>query len=196
MLHADLRAKTLDPKEENSRRLHPPTWPSQPLATQHLPDESWGATPSQDVFLLDNSLPAPLLLDLLEDEMGLPKHGGFLSSEGSSCKSGLGKDPGENVIQQLTVNVALSESAPKLTLELRHSLDSSVIPERSLVPTCQWEGEKFQSGAEEDQRKFTPAPVGSKPRASSSFQPVPVPADVSERMGATKAILTSRAKTN
>lgn len=242
-LHADLSAKTSDPKEENSRVPCPPMWPNQPVATRHLPNENRRAAPGQDLFLLDNSLPAPFLLDLLEDEMGLPKRDGFLSSGSSSCKSGLGKDPGENVVNQLTVNVDLSESAPKLMLERRQSkgqttpppesprplsdvagkpwrqasdpetfsanlspalmssrahklssVDSSVIPESSPTPNRQHAGEKFQSGAEEDQRKFTPVPVDSKPRASASFQPIPVAADVGERTEALKAILASVSK--
>ncbi|XP_058049049.1 centrosome-associated protein ALMS1 [Ahaetulla prasina] len=242
-LHADLSAKTLDHKEENSQVPRPPMWPDQPLATRHLPNENWRASPSQDFFLLDNSLPAPLLLDLLEDDMGLPKHDGFLSSGSSSCKSGLGKDPGGNVINRLTVNVDLLESAPKLTLELRQSkgqttpplesprslldaagkpwrrasdpetssanrslafmssrarklssVDSSLIPEILPTPNRQHAGEKFQSGAEEDQRKFTPAPVDSKPCASASFQPIPVTSGIGEWTEALKAILTSMRK--
>ncbi|XP_013915406.1 PREDICTED: uncharacterized protein LOC106543842 [Thamnophis sirtalis] len=237
---AYLSAKPPGPKGENSQVPCSPMWPNQPLATQRLPNENWRAAPSQEVFRLDHSLPAPLLLDLREDEMGFPKHDGFLTSGDSPCKSGLGKDPGGNVINQLTVNVDLSERAPKLMLELRQSkgqttpppesprplsdtagktwrrasdpetfaanlsptlmspraprlgsVDSCVIPERSLTTNRPHTGEKFQSRAEEDQRKLTRAPVDSKPRASPAFQPIPVAADISDWTDASKSNLTS-----
>ncbi|KAK9398562.1 hypothetical protein NXF25_013531 [Crotalus adamanteus] len=121
MLHLDLNVTTLGSKEENSGTPCPAAWPNRPLATPPLPKQSWGAAPGQDLFLLDNSLPAPVLLDLLEDEMGLSKHGGFLSSRSSSCQSGLGKEPAENLVNRLTANADLLESVPKLTPELRPS---------------------------------------------------------------------------
>ncbi|XP_039217691.1 Alstrom syndrome protein 1 [Crotalus tigris] len=121
MLHLDLNFTTLGSKEENSGTPCPAAWPNRPLATPPLPKQSWGAAPGQDLFLLDNSLPAPVLLDLLEDEMGLSKHGGFLSSRSSSCQSGLGKEPAENLVNRLTTNADLTESMPKLTPELRPS---------------------------------------------------------------------------
>ncbi|XP_067834736.1 mucin-12 isoform X2 [Heptranchias perlo] len=48
--------------------------------------EVYGVPIPSDVPLLDQELPAPLLLDLLEQEMGLPNSGGFTSSSGSSTQ--------------------------------------------------------------------------------------------------------------
>ncbi|XP_070612818.1 uncharacterized protein [Erythrolamprus reginae] len=169
-LPSELSAKTLDPKEENSRGPCPLMWPNQSPATQRLPNESWGDAPNHDLFLLDNSLPAPLLLDLLEVEMGLPKEEGFLSSRSSSSKSGLGKGAGENG----TVNVDPLESAPKLTLERRRSKGQTTPPpeSRSEVAGKPW---RRASDPEALSANLSSALMSSRARKLSSADPSAIP---------------------
>ncbi|XP_060103406.1 centrosome-associated protein ALMS1 [Heteronotia binoei] len=78
---------------------------NQPSATSLPPEAPRGTVPSHDPFLLDSTVPAPLLLEMLEREVGLPKDSRFLSSsESSSCKSVLGKDPEGNETNWLAEN--------------------------------------------------------------------------------------------
>ncbi|KAM9143445.1 centrosome-associated protein ALMS1 isoform 1-T1 [Pangshura tecta] len=64
---------------------------------------------NNDPFFLDSNVPAPLLLGLLEKEIGLSNHGGLSSSESSSCKSISARDPGKNETMQRVGNVELSD---------------------------------------------------------------------------------------
>ncbi|XP_063166823.1 centrosome-associated protein ALMS1 [Candoia aspera] len=159
MPHVDMNAKTLDSKEESSGMPCSQMWPNQQLATQHLPKESWGTAPSQDMFLLDNSVPAPVLLELLEEEMGLSKHDGFLSSESSSCKSALGKDPEENVISQLMKNVDLSESVPKLFAELRQPKGKTTPKSESSEPLSDPAGKLFRNAGDSERISANISPM-------------------------------------
>nr|XP_028600135.1 LOW QUALITY PROTEIN: Alstrom syndrome protein 1 [Podarcis muralis] len=121
--HLDARTETLGSSDENlgipgsQKQLNPQS------ATSLPPNESWG----QDLFLLDSRVPAPVLLEILEKEVGLSKHSGFLSSESSSGKSG--KDPVENEMSPLMENVVLGE----------RELETFAEPpgqERRTVPEC------------------------------------------------------------
>ncbi|XP_073199083.1 centrosome-associated protein ALMS1 isoform X4 [Lepidochelys kempii] len=71
-------------------------------------------------FFLDSNVPAPLLLELLEKEIGLSSHGGFSSSESSSCKSISARDPGKNKTMQRVGNIELSDRESKVFVRESH----------------------------------------------------------------------------
>ncbi|KAM6440236.1 centrosome-associated protein ALMS1 [Liasis olivaceus] len=185
MPHVDINAKTLASKEENSGMLCSQMWQHQQPATQHLPKGCWGTEPSQDMFLLDCSVPAPVLLELLEDEMGLSKHDGFLSSESSSCKSALGKDPEENVISQLMENVDLSENAPKLFVELHQSEGKTTPKPESSKLLSDAAGKLFRNASDSERLSANLSPVLESSRGHmfgwsdscmiTEISPTPVP---------------------
>ncbi|XP_033016916.1 Alstrom syndrome protein 1 isoform X1 [Lacerta agilis] len=145
--HLGARTETLGSSDENfgipgsQKQLKPQ------LATSLHRNESWG----QDLFLLDSRVPAPVLLEILEKEVGLSKHSGFLSSESSSGKSVLGKDPVENEMSPLMENVVLGE----------RELETIVEPpgqERRTVPECDSlnvhsysEGKSFRNAGNSEQ---------------------------------------------
>ncbi|XP_042324977.1 Alstrom syndrome protein 1 isoform X2 [Sceloporus undulatus] len=106
--------KTFGSKDGISGVLSSQNLPNQQMAT---PLESWGAFSGQDLFLLDSNVPAPLLLEILEEEVGLSKQYGFLSSESSSGKSVLGKDAEENETSQQMEDVVLVERHPETFVE-------------------------------------------------------------------------------
>ncbi|XP_043400867.1 Alstrom syndrome protein 1 isoform X8 [Chelonia mydas] len=71
-------------------------------------------------FFLDSNVPAPLLLELLEKEIGLSSHGGFSSSESSSCKSISARDPGKNKTMQRVGNIELSDRESEVFVRESH----------------------------------------------------------------------------
>ncbi|XP_077672169.1 centrosome-associated protein ALMS1 isoform X3 [Eretmochelys imbricata] len=71
-------------------------------------------------FFLDSNVPAPLLLERLEKEIGLSSHGGFSSSESSSCKSISARDPGKNKTMQRVGNIELSDRESKVFVRESH----------------------------------------------------------------------------
>ncbi|TFK05119.1 putative crossover junction endonuclease EME2 [Platysternon megacephalum] len=75
---------------------------------------------NNDPFFLDSNVPAPLLLELLEKEIGLSSHGGFSSSESSSCKSISARDPGKNETMQRVGNVELSDRESEVFVRESH----------------------------------------------------------------------------
>ncbi|XP_034626911.1 Alstrom syndrome protein 1 isoform X3 [Trachemys scripta elegans] len=75
---------------------------------------------NNDPFLLDSNVPAPLLLELLEKEIGLSSHGGFSSSESSSCKSISARDPGKNETMQRVGNVEVSDRESEVFVRESH----------------------------------------------------------------------------
>ncbi|KAM7168495.1 centrosome-associated protein ALMS1 isoform 2-T3 [Macrochelys suwanniensis] len=75
---------------------------------------------NNDPFFLDSNVPAPLLLELLEKEIGLSSHGGFSSSESSSCKSISARDPGKKETMQRVGNVELSDREPEAFVRESH----------------------------------------------------------------------------
>nr|XP_034957036.1 Alstrom syndrome protein 1 isoform X3 [Zootoca vivipara] len=145
--HLDARTGTLGSSDENfgipgsQKQLNPQ------LATSLNPNESWG----QDLFLFDSHVPAPVLLEILEKEVGLSKHSGFLSSESSSGKSVLGKEPVKNAMSPQIENVVLGE----------RELETFVEPpgqERRTVPECDslnvlsyLEGKPFRNAGNSEQ---------------------------------------------
>ncbi|KAJ6658573.1 hypothetical protein lerEdw1_019961 [Lerista edwardsae] len=101
---------------------------SQPLATSLPPKEPQESGSAHDPFLLDSNVPAPFLLEMLEKEVGISKRGGFLSSsESSSSRSVLGKDPEENEMS-LAENVVLAEKEPD-TFAVPHQEEGRTFPE-------------------------------------------------------------------
>ncbi|XP_062991765.1 centrosome-associated protein ALMS1 [Elgaria multicarinata webbii] len=140
--HLDMRAKNLGSKDENSGVFYSQKLLNQQPATPFPPRDSWGI--GQDLFLLDSNVPAPLLLEMLEKEVGLSKHCGFLSSASSSCKSVLGKDADENEMSQLMENVVLVEKEPATCVE-PHQQEGRSVPERqSLKLLSDSEGKPFK----------------------------------------------------
>ncbi|XP_043368729.1 Alstrom syndrome protein 1 [Dermochelys coriacea] len=75
---------------------------------------------NNDNFFLDSNVPAPLLLELLEKEIGLSSHGGFSSSESSSCKSLSARDPGKNKTMQRVGNIELSDRESEVFVRESH----------------------------------------------------------------------------
>ncbi|XP_019408722.1 PREDICTED: Alstrom syndrome protein 1 isoform X2 [Crocodylus porosus] len=76
--------------------------------------EAKSAFVNDDPFFLDSRVPAPALLELLEKEVGVTSHGGFSSSsENSSCRSVLTKDPEKDKTRQQVENTDLAESESK-----------------------------------------------------------------------------------
>ncbi|XP_030419688.1 Alstrom syndrome protein 1 isoform X3 [Gopherus evgoodei] len=97
---------------------------NKPETLQHLEvfttKEATSGFVNNDPFFLDSNVPAPLLLDLLEKEIGLSSHGGFSSSESSSCKSISARDPGKNETLQRVGNVELSDRESEMFVRESH----------------------------------------------------------------------------
>ncbi|XP_053111608.1 centrosome-associated protein ALMS1 isoform X2 [Hemicordylus capensis] len=129
MPHLDAGTKTLISSNESVGPQSSQKVLNQQLAAPLPSRESQGIASGHDLFRLDSNVPAPLLLEMLEKEVGLSKYCGFLSSsESSSCKSVLGQDPEGNEMSQLTKTVALVETEAD-TLGVLHQQGARAIPE-------------------------------------------------------------------
>ncbi|XP_061439551.1 centrosome-associated protein ALMS1 isoform X2 [Rhineura floridana] len=158
MPHFDTGSKTND---ENSEVLGSQKLLSQRLATSLPPKESWGIVSGQDLFLLDSNVPTPLLLDMLEKEVGLSQHCGFLSSESSSCKSVLGKDPEENEMSPFTENVVPVERESETFVE-PHGQERTIPECDSLKVLFDSEGKPFRNASDLRQLPANVSQVSSR----------------------------------
>ncbi|XP_075787145.1 centrosome-associated protein ALMS1 isoform X2 [Pelodiscus sinensis] len=85
---------------------------------------------NNDPFFLDSNMPAPLLLELQEKEVGVSSHGGFPSSESSSCKSISTRDQREKETMQQIGNVELSDRESEVIIRKSHQkLEEECVPE-------------------------------------------------------------------
>ncbi|XP_074848316.1 centrosome-associated protein ALMS1 [Carettochelys insculpta] len=85
---------------------------------------------NNDPFFLDSNVPAPLLLELLEKEVGLSSHGGLSSSASSSCKSVSPKGSGKNETMQEIRDVELSDRESEVFIrKSRKKLEENYVPE-------------------------------------------------------------------
>ncbi|KAH0615727.1 hypothetical protein JD844_026086 [Phrynosoma platyrhinos] len=109
--------KTFGSKDGISGVLSSQNLPNQHMTTSFPSPDSWGAFSGQDLFRLDSNVPAPLLLEILEEEVGLSKQNGFLSSESSSGKSVMGKDAEVNETSQQMEDVVFVEREPETFVE-------------------------------------------------------------------------------
>ncbi|XP_008120249.1 centrosome-associated protein ALMS1 [Anolis carolinensis] len=103
--------KTFGSKDEISRVFFSPKIPNQQLATALTPAETCGIFRGQDPFLLESTVPAPVL----EKDVGLSKQHG--SSERSSGESVVEKDPEKNEMSQVMKDVVLIEREPETFVE-------------------------------------------------------------------------------
>ncbi|XP_077157344.1 centrosome-associated protein ALMS1 isoform X2 [Paroedura picta] len=124
--HFVVGTNALVSEDSNRRALVTPKLPNLPLGTPLPPEVTQGPTSRCDPFLLDSTIPAPLLLEMLEKEVGLSERCGFLSSESSSCKSMPGKDPEGNEANWLTESLVQGQRGPEAcATPPQQGLDSS-----------------------------------------------------------------------
>ncbi|XP_074922778.1 centrosome-associated protein ALMS1 [Chelonoidis abingdonii] len=121
----DINNKSFIPnKDENVTDPNRKMLLNKPETLQHLEvfttKEATSGFVNNDPFFLDSNVPAPLLLELLEKEIGLSSHGGFSSSESSSCKSISARDPGKNETMQRVGNVELSDRESEMFVRESH----------------------------------------------------------------------------
>uniref|UniRef100_A0ABM5GKR0 Centrosome-associated protein ALMS1 isoform X2 n=1 Tax=Pogona vitticeps TaxID=103695 RepID=A0ABM5GKR0_9SAUR len=114
------------------------------------PKGSWGTVPGQDFFLLDSKVPTPLLLEMLEKEMGLAKDGGFSSSESSSCKSVSGKAPEGNETSPPMESIVLVEREPETFVE-PHQQENTIPDPASFRLLSDTEGNPFRNSKDMEQ---------------------------------------------
>ncbi|KAH1170097.1 hypothetical protein KIL84_001082 [Mauremys mutica] len=121
----DINNKSFIPnRDENATDPNRKMLLNKPETLQHLEvfttKEAASGFVNNDPFFLDSNVPAPLLLELLEKEIGLSSHGGFSSSESSSCKSISARDPGKNETMQRVGNVELSDRESEVFVRESH----------------------------------------------------------------------------
>ncbi|KAL8206530.1 UNVERIFIED_CONTAM: hypothetical protein K2H54_007369 [Gekko kuhli] len=146
--HFGVGTEALVSGDRHSQVLGTQKSPNQPSAAPLPPEAPRGTVASHDPFLLDSTVPAPLLLEMLEKEVGLPKHRGFLSSsESSSCKSGFGKDPEENETNWLTEDTVPAQREPGVFAGPRQQGTKTVPELDSSQPFSDSEGKPFTSAS-------------------------------------------------
>uniref|UniRef100_A0A8D2LVD5 ALMS motif domain-containing protein n=1 Tax=Varanus komodoensis TaxID=61221 RepID=A0A8D2LVD5_VARKO len=142
--HLAIDAKTLGSTDENSGVLGSRKLLNWQEAMPLPPKESQGIASGQDLFLLDSNVPAPLLLEMLEKEVGVSEHCGFSSSTSSSCKSMVGNDQEENVMSQLVEKVVQVEKEPETSVEPHQQECRSIPQPDSLKLLSDPEGRPFK----------------------------------------------------
>ncbi|XP_067324642.1 centrosome-associated protein ALMS1 isoform X2 [Anolis sagrei] len=135
--------KTFASKDEISGVFSSPKLPNQQLSPVLTPTEPCGPFLGQDLFLLDSTVPAPLLLEILEKDVGLSKQHG--SSESSSGKTVVEKDPEENEMSQLMEDVVLIEKEPETSVEPHQQ--GKTIPELGLMIDSEGKPARIDGGA-------------------------------------------------